>query len=474
MSAPAPSPTRALAERAAGYRWHALPADVRERILFAVRDALACAAGGSGTDLARLHLTALGLSGAAEATVIGAGQRAPAAAAAYHNATATNAMDYDDTARHSGHPGSAVVSAALAAAERTGASGAAFLEAVVAGYEVALAIAAACRPSPAQYDLVHGSGSFLAMGTAVAAGRVQGLDAEGLARAMGIAGPISPIPGAGKFGFDEPQLSWIKDNVNWPAEAGVRAALLASAGFPASRTYLDGDRGFWRMVASDRFDPALLGEADTFHVRELAFKPYPCCRWLHAALDATTLALSGEARRDPDEIAAIRIHSTRAVAAVFGNRRPTTMVDAQFSAPHAVAALVLALPFVDWWRPEHRASDAMRRLMDRIELAEDPALTEAFLRDGRNVNRLPAQITVRFRDGRERAAFCDDPMGTPGQTDPDARLREAEHFAAKHRALFGLLLDAAGVDVLTAALAALPAAATVDAIVRPLAGLGPS
>ena len=461
------TPTAALAELAAHHRWDDLPADVRERVLFAVRDALACAVGGSQTDLAQIHRAALGVAPAHEATVVGVDERGAAPSAAYHNATAINAMDWDDTARHSGHPGSVVVSAALAVAERQKATGPAFLAAVAAGYEVALRVGAACRPSPAQYDLVHGSGSFLALASAVAAGRLLDLDAGGLARAMGIAGPLSPVPSAGKFGFDEAQLSWIKDNVSWPAEAGVRAALLAAAGFPASRALLDGERGFWRMVASDRFDPDVLADPGVFHVRDLAFKPYPCCRWLHATLDAAATVLAREDARDVAEIAGIRVESTRAVAAAFGNRRPPTMVDAQFSAPHAVAALVAGIPLVDWWRAEHRSSAPMLALMDRVEIAEDPELTAAYLRDGRNVNRLPARVRFRFAGGHEAVAFCDHPMGTP-RTDGPAMPDEREHFAAKHRALLALA-PGAGAAAVLAAVDALPSAPSVAPLARLLA-----
>jgi hypothetical protein len=43
----ASSPTPALAELATSYRWDAVAPDVRERVLFAVRDALAERAAGS-------------------------------------------------------------------------------------------------------------------------------------------------------------------------------------------------------------------------------------------------------------------------------------------------------------------------------------------------------------------------------------------------------------------------------------------
>jgi 2-methylcitrate dehydratase PrpD len=360
-----------------------------------------------------------------------------------------------------------IVSAALAVAERQKASGERFLEALATGYEVALRLAAACRPSPAQHDLVHGPSSVLAMGAAVAAGRVLGLDADGLARAMGIAGPLSPIPGGAKLGLDESQIAWIKDNVSWAAEAGVRAALLAAAGFPASRTYLDGQRGFWRMIGSDRFDPALLADPATVHLRALAFKPYPCARWLHAALDATALIMTSERGREVGDIVWIRVESTRPVAAASGNRRPRTMVDAQFSAPHAVAALALHIPLVDWWRENSRGSPLVLELMDRIELASSPELTDAFLRDGQDMNRVPARVTIRLRDGREASASSDHPMGTPGRV--NAQLRETDHFAAKHRALFGLILNQPGIDALGTALMTLPSAPFLDGIVRLLA-----
>jgi 2-methylcitrate dehydratase PrpD len=145
------------------------------------------------------------------------------------------------------------------------------------------------------------------------------------------------------------------------------------------------------------------------------------------------------------------------------------MVDAQFSAPHAVAALVSRVPLVDWWRAQHRTAPAMLSLMDRVEVVEDPGLTAAYLRDGRDVNRLPARVRVRFAGGHEAAAFCDHPMGTPGG-DRAAALDERQHFAAKHRALLAVGAGAGGSDAAIAAVDALPAAASVEPLARLLAG----
>jgi 2-methylcitrate dehydratase PrpD len=461
--------TLELARILSGVSFAALPLALRARTLEAVHDALACAVGGARTDLALTHRAALGLQGDG-ATVIGAGRAAPGNAA-WLNAVAINAMDYDDTARVSGHPGATVVAAALAAAEMTKADGATFLSGLVAGYEAAFRVALACRPSPERYAEVHGSQCFLPFGAAAAAGRILSLDAEQMARALGLAGAMAPVPAAGKFGFDEPQLSWLKDNVHQPAETGLRAALLAREGMPASRTLLTGPKGWWRMIASDRFEESDLLGTELLGVAELAFKPWPCCRWLHAAMDAACLAYDAAARM-PELPVAIRLDTVAMVAAVFGNRRPATMVDAQFSAPHALATLLRRVPATRWWQRETREDTEAQGLMDSVTLATDPVLDAAFLAGGRNVNRLPARVTLRFADGAEHAALVDYPMGAPGRPQrgqPDDPLDEAGHMAAKRRDLLALALDRPGIAAFEAVLAALPGAADVASLVRPLA-----
>jgi 2-methylcitrate dehydratase PrpD len=63
----------------------------------------------------------------------------------------------------------------------------------------------------------------------------------------------------------------------------VRAARLAARGFRATRTILDGERGLWRMMGSDRGDAGRMvrGLGAEWDVLGLSLKPYPCCRWIH-------------------------------------------------------------------------------------------------------------------------------------------------------------------------------------------------
>ena len=132
---------------------------------------------------------------------------------------AANALDYDDTGA-TGHPGATVIPAALALAEARGRSGAELLAAVLAGYEVAIRIRAGSSRA--------GRGASRSTGAAPprpsAPWRLRAdcsrLGPEETLGAFGLAGAFAPLPHEAKFGWDEDRLSWVKDNVAWPAEAG--------------------------------------------------------------------------------------------------------------------------------------------------------------------------------------------------------------------------------------------------------------
>ena len=75
--------------------------------------------------------------GSGTCVILGTPLRASASHAALANGTAAHALDYDDMCFVSlAHPSAPLVAAALAAAEVTGASGAALLDGYVVGFEI--------------------------------------------------------------------------------------------------------------------------------------------------------------------------------------------------------------------------------------------------------------------------------------------------------------------------------------------------
>ena len=120
-------------------------ADARLRIL----DWAGCAIAGAHypqTVIAGRYLSSVG--GAAESTAIGLDDRLPARSAAFLNGVAGHVCELDDGHRTAiGHPGSVTIPVALALAEKTGATGADFLKAVIIGYDTFARLGRTVNPS---------------------------------------------------------------------------------------------------------------------------------------------------------------------------------------------------------------------------------------------------------------------------------------------------------------------------------------
>ena len=96
------------------------------------------------------------------------GRRATIRTAALINGAASHSVEFDDIHRDSGyHPGSPTISAALAVAQGTGATGEQFLRAVIVGYETSTRIGEAVMPS--HYNFWHTTGTVGSFGAAASA-----------------------------------------------------------------------------------------------------------------------------------------------------------------------------------------------------------------------------------------------------------------------------------------------------------------
>lgn len=342
--------------------------------------------------------------------IIGGGKASPADAA-FANSGLINALDWDDTAEGGGHPGSSVIPAALFAAEKTGASIKTFLNAVIIGYELSIRTAIALQPTWERYDLVHGSGTRHAIGAAAAVAAVQRPSIARTQELLGIAAQLAPVPHAANFGWDEGNLTWIKDNNARAAEAAVRAGQFPEE-FTGPQEILDGERGFWRMAGSDLCDWDLMAApvGKPYLLKELAFKPYPCCRWLHAAVEAT-----GEAAAEIGSIDRVTIETSQRVATLF-DIEPLSQVNAQFSIHFAVAQAAVGRPKTEWYDSNGPAS------IPDINVIAEPAEehTQRFEAD----RIVSATATAIDANGTEGTASVESPLGTANRPIPMEDSRE--------------------------------------------------
>jgi hypothetical protein len=172
------------------------------------------------------------------------GNRLTWAGAAFVNSEMILAGGKWDTFRMLTHPGTAVLPAALAAAERTGCSGRLFLAAVAAGYEVMERMAAEFIPTVMSRGF-HAGPVFGIFGAAIASAKIQGLDADqvngAIAQCVNLA--AGNLEGARRGGRS------LRES------AAVRNALLAVAmarhGTPGSETVLEGEAGFYHAYAGN-------------------------------------------------------------------------------------------------------------------------------------------------------------------------------------------------------------------------------
>ena len=153
MKATHTGPTRELARWISRLRYADIPPRTRDVVRTALLDTLGCGVYGYATPWAKtlLQWTRAAAPAKGEATVWG--ETAPtlrAADAALVNGTASHAFELDDYHAAKLHAGAVVIPAALAIAEKTGASGEKLVTAIAAGYEVMIRTSLALNPSAAR------------------------------------------------------------------------------------------------------------------------------------------------------------------------------------------------------------------------------------------------------------------------------------------------------------------------------------
>jgi 2-methylcitrate dehydratase PrpD len=301
--------------------------------------------------------------------------------AAYVNSTLASAQDLDDGHRQAmGHPGAAIIPAALAVAQETRASGMELLAAIVVGYEVAIRIAAA-RDHDALDTLA--TGRWCGFGAAAAAGRLRGMSPEKLAEALSIAGVQAP--GLSAAGYSSIMGNSVKEGIAWSTLTALCALAPAERGFTGPLDILDSpDYYFPEKIVS--------GLGKTFAIEQIYFKPYSCCRWIHSAIDALC-AIMEEHNLDAQEMTGMNVHLFERALRLNNYPDPDSLEGAQYSIPFCLAVAAVAgknalLPM----RPGLLSREEITGLARKIRLFEDAALTDLF------PETVPARVIVHTRN----------------------------------------------------------------------------
>jgi hypothetical protein len=173
------------------------------------------------------------------------GRRFSRAGAAFINSEMMFAGGKWDTFRMVGHPGCAVLPAALMAAEATRCSGREFLTGVVAGYEVMERLAADFVPTILARGF-HAGALFSIFGAAAAIAKIMRLDADqvhgALAQCVNLA--AGNLEGARSGGRSVREGAAVRN--------ALLAVGLARQGIPGGDTVFEGEAGFYFAYAGNR------------------------------------------------------------------------------------------------------------------------------------------------------------------------------------------------------------------------------
>ena len=288
-------------------------------------------------------------------------------------------------------PAAVVVPAALLVAEREGRSGAAVVDAVIAGYEAVVEAGLRFGGSALYASGWWPTAVFGSLGAAAASAILLGLDEERTASALALASNgLGGLLSADSFGEAHYLLP------GRAAADGVEAAYLARAGATGSRTLLD--RPAALALGRPPGPPSPTGRG---HLEDCGFKPYPCARPLHAAIDAL-LAM------DTEDAAHIEVALPSGLLSfVNADREVPGPAEASAGAAFAVAAALSG-------NPQDMATFRRARLdgtTPPVTLAKDETL------DALLPGHWAARVTVETPSGRTSQRVV-DALGSPSRPLP--------------------------------------------------------
>ncbi|CAA0100957.1 Uncharacterised protein [Starkeya nomas] len=421
---------RSIAATLSRLTYDDLPPDVARIVKLFTLDTLGVIGGAAkAPGMADLLAALTAWEGDGKATLLLDGRRVNPASAALANGAAAHSLDFDD--QHDParvHVFCVVLPAVLAAVEAKDGptSGQDFITAVAAGVELFCRLGLTCYNSLGKGW--HPTTALGSISAAAAAAKIFGLDAERTLHALALA--FVQLSGTTQFIADGALAKRI--GPGFAARSGVLAAHLAAYGLTGPWRFLEGEAGLFKLYERGEVKPEILtgGLGETWHVRDLSMKPYPCCRCVHTtiqlALELRAQGLRGE-EIDSGTIELGEVNR-KIVGAPFDRAHANPVVHAQFNAAYGfAAALTDGKVEIASYAPDRIRAD---------DVAFAGRFTTIAASDIEPTAIAPARVSLRLKDGRTLIAERWTMKGAP-----DEPMSEEEVFA-KFRACLGWGFDA--------------------------------
>jgi len=345
---------------------------------------------------------------------LASGRRATLRAAALINGAASHSVEFDDIYRDAGfHPGSPVISAALAAAQAHGASGEQFLRGVIVGYEISTRIGEAVMPS--HYRYWHTTGTVGSFGAAAAVATILGCNREQFAHALATVGTFA----SGLQQAFRSQAMSKPMHGGHAADVGAMAAMAAAKGVTGALDIIEGEVGFGAaMSVNPDWGKAVRGLGVDYHITQITFKNHGCCGHAFAPIDGVLYLLKTHGL-DWRNVKRVHIASYKAGTDIIDNPAPEGDYQAKFSLQYVTAhALVHGSVRLNAFSPERLHDPDVRAMITKIEVVADPELSKGY------PNQRAAHIEIETADGRKFAHFQPTRKGDPELPFSDEELND--------------------------------------------------
>ena len=393
-----------LSRHLAELRYAQLPAHIVGAAKLHILDSLGCLLAGSRLEPGKLayNLAVAASGGNSASTLYGTSLRASHLDAVQAMATAAHCGELDDIHGSAATCiGAMIIPALITMAEKYGGSGQRFLEAAVAGYET-IARVGLSIDAPRLFARGWWPSTVCgAFGVAAAGGKFLGWPADKTANALGVASLLAGgMLTGGQEGATARHVAFGR-----AAQSGILALHATEQGLSGPKRAFEDARGFClTLCAEPRWE--FLQSFDSYFLPEVAFKPYPCARQLHAGVEAL-LKLIAQYSISVDAIGAIVLAVPTQNASMVDRPATPTLRAATLGSGQYVMAVTALRGKIDLasFEDEYLHSEQVRRLMARVKVSASTELDRHFPKYW------PGRVTVKLADGREHSEEIIAPKG---------------------------------------------------------------
>ncbi len=423
-----PSASERLAVHYSALRLEQIPSEIIDAAKLHILDTLGCLLAGARLEPGRLaYALAEAIGGTDSAsTLLGTPRRSSYLGAVGAMSAAAHCGEMDDIHGEAGTcVGAMIVPALIATAEKYHATGRRFLEAAIAGYETIVRVGLSIDAPRLFARGWWPSAICGAFGVAAACAKFLDRPAEKTANALGIASLLAGgmITG-GNEGATARHLAF-----GHAAQNGALAALAAERGFTGPKRALEDPRGFClTLCEKPRWE--YLRDLDSFHLPEVAFKPYPCARQLHAGVEALLALLRAHAL-SPGVIETIDLAVPTAHVAMLNRPTITASHAATAGSGQYVMAVTALRGKIDLasFKAAFLGSEQVQGLMKRVRVCAAADLDQYFPKHW------AGRVTIRIAGGASFTREVIIPKGESGH--PMTREEIEEKFLSLARPVLG-------------------------------------